>query len=145
LGKDLRLEVRRIRYGASRDRPRDVAWLDCAAPHEHLVVDGTVTSARTNSSIPVVWALLPLSRSLATGSQQAMVDVDRRTLHPPWARLPLNMCMTIITLLLLRTGVTWLLRRLILMIAWPFCWQIDVSQAWVQWTLAFYGLKVMPA
>jgi hypothetical protein len=32
-GTDLRLEVRRIRYGASRYRPWDVVWLDFAAPH----------------------------------------------------------------------------------------------------------------
>jgi hypothetical protein len=30
-GRDLRLEVRRIRSGASRDRPRDVVWLDFLA------------------------------------------------------------------------------------------------------------------
>jgi hypothetical protein len=41
-GRDLRLEVRRIRSGASRDCPRDVVWLDFMAPHRHLVVDVTV-------------------------------------------------------------------------------------------------------
>jgi hypothetical protein len=41
-GRDLRLEVRRIRSGASRDRPRDVVWLDFMAPHHHLVIDVTL-------------------------------------------------------------------------------------------------------
>jgi hypothetical protein len=37
-GRDLHLEVRRIRSGASRDRHGDFVWLDCAAPHnKHLV------------------------------------------------------------------------------------------------------------
>jgi hypothetical protein len=35
-GRDLRLEVRRIRSGASRDRYVDVVWLDLMAPHRHL-------------------------------------------------------------------------------------------------------------
>jgi hypothetical protein len=50
-GRDLRLEVRRIRSGASRDRPRDVVWLDFLAPHRHLAVDVTVTSACTNTNV----------------------------------------------------------------------------------------------
>jgi hypothetical protein len=41
-GRNLRLEVRRIRSEASRDRPRDVVWLDFTAPHRCLVVDVTV-------------------------------------------------------------------------------------------------------
>jgi hypothetical protein len=45
-GRDSRLEVRRIWSGASRDSPRDVVWLDFKAPHRHLAVDVTVTSAR---------------------------------------------------------------------------------------------------
>jgi hypothetical protein len=36
-GRDLRLEVRRIRSGASRDRHGDVVWLDFTAPHRHTV------------------------------------------------------------------------------------------------------------
>jgi hypothetical protein len=41
-GWHLRLEVHRIRLGASRDRPRDEVWLDLMAPHRyHLVVDVT--------------------------------------------------------------------------------------------------------
>jgi hypothetical protein len=41
-GRDLRLEVHRIRSGASRDRHGDVVWIDFMAPHRHLVVDVTV-------------------------------------------------------------------------------------------------------
>jgi hypothetical protein len=52
-GRYLRLDVRRIRSGASRDRPWDVVWLDFMAPHRHLVVDVTVTSARTNINVLV--------------------------------------------------------------------------------------------
>jgi hypothetical protein len=50
--RDLRLEVRRIRSGASRDRSGHVVWLDFIAPYRHLVVDLTVTSARTNTNVP---------------------------------------------------------------------------------------------
>jgi hypothetical protein len=64
-GRDLRLEVRRIRSGASRDRHEDVVWLDLMAPHRHLVVDVTVTSAPTNA--PRRGARLPLHGSLALG------------------------------------------------------------------------------
>jgi hypothetical protein len=54
-GRDLRLNVRRVRSGASRDRPRDVVWLDFMAPHRHIVVDVTVTSdARTNTNMFLV-------------------------------------------------------------------------------------------
>jgi hypothetical protein len=42
-GQDLRLKVRRIRSGASRDRHGDVVWLDIMAPHRHLVANVTVT------------------------------------------------------------------------------------------------------
>jgi hypothetical protein len=52
-GRDFRLEVRRIRSGASRYRLGDVAWLDFMAPHRHLVVDVTITSARTNTRTPM--------------------------------------------------------------------------------------------
>jgi hypothetical protein len=50
-GRDLWLEVRRIRLGAPRYRPRDVVWLDFMAPHRRFVVDVTVTSPRTNTFI----------------------------------------------------------------------------------------------
>jgi hypothetical protein len=49
-GRDLRLEVRRIRSGASRDRHRDAVMLDFMAPRRHYVVDVTVTSTRTNTN-----------------------------------------------------------------------------------------------
>jgi hypothetical protein len=53
MGRDLRLEARCTRSGASRDRPWDVVWLDfIAPPHRHLVVDVTITSARTNTNVP---------------------------------------------------------------------------------------------
>jgi hypothetical protein len=65
--RDLRLEVRRIRRGASRDRHGDVVWLDFMAPHRHLV-DVIVTSARTSTNIPRGCARLPLPGSLALGA-----------------------------------------------------------------------------
>jgi hypothetical protein len=63
--RDLRLEVRRIRSGVYGDRHEDVVWLDFMAPHRHLVVDVTVTSARTNTNIPRVGTRFPLPGSLA--------------------------------------------------------------------------------
>jgi hypothetical protein len=59
VGRDLRF-VRYIRYGACRDRPRHVAWLDFIAPHRHLFVDVTVTIARKYSNILAVGAPLSL-------------------------------------------------------------------------------------
>jgi hypothetical protein len=41
-GRDLRLEVCRLRSGAYRDRHGNVVWLDFMAPHRHLVVDVTL-------------------------------------------------------------------------------------------------------
>jgi hypothetical protein len=49
--RHLRLEVCRIRSGASRDRHGDVVWLDSTAPYRHLVVYVTDTSARTNTNV----------------------------------------------------------------------------------------------
>jgi hypothetical protein len=77
--RDLHLEDHRIRSGASRYRDGDVGWLDFPAPHKHLVVDVTVTSARTNSNVPAVGASLPLLGSLAMGAQQTKLDIDFRT------------------------------------------------------------------
>jgi hypothetical protein len=68
-GRHSRLEVRRIRAGASRDRHGDVVWLDFNAPHRHLV-DVTVTSARTTTNIPHIGACLTLPGSLALGAQR---------------------------------------------------------------------------
>jgi hypothetical protein len=76
--RNLWLEVRRIRSGASRDRPRDVVWLDFKAPHRHLV-DATVTSTRTNTSIPHIGARLPLPGSLVLGAGQGKLDDDLHT------------------------------------------------------------------
>jgi hypothetical protein len=61
-GRDLRLEVRHIWAGASRDRHGDV---DFKASQRHLDVDVTVTSARTNTIVPHIGARLPLLGSLA--------------------------------------------------------------------------------
>jgi hypothetical protein len=78
-GQDLRLEFRRIRSGTSRDHPRDVVWLDFMAPHRHIVVDVTVTSARTNTNVPRVDTRLPLSGNLASGAHHNKLDADLRT------------------------------------------------------------------
>jgi hypothetical protein len=67
-GRELRLEVRRILSGASRDRHGDVVWLDFVAPHRHLFVDVTVTNACTNTNVPRIGARLPLPGSLALGA-----------------------------------------------------------------------------
>jgi hypothetical protein len=67
-GRDLRLEVRRIRSGASQYRHGNVVWLEFLAPHRHLIVDVTVTSARTNTNVPRIGARLPLPGSLALGA-----------------------------------------------------------------------------
>jgi hypothetical protein len=74
----LRLEVRRIRSGTSRDRPGDVVWLYFMAPHRHLDVDATVISARTNTNVPRVGARLPLPGILALGAQHSKLDADLR-------------------------------------------------------------------
>jgi hypothetical protein len=76
--RDLRLEVRCIRSGASRDRHGDVVWLDFKAPHGHLV-DVTVTSALTNTNVPHVGARLPLPGNFALGAQERKLDADLRT------------------------------------------------------------------
>jgi hypothetical protein len=78
-GRDLRLEVRRIRSGASQDRPWDVVCLEFMAPHRHLVVDVTVTSALTNTNVPRICARLPLPGNLASGAQHGKLDADLRT------------------------------------------------------------------
>jgi hypothetical protein len=49
------------------------------APQRHLVVDVTVTSARTNTNVPRIGARLPLISSLALGAQQGKLDADLRT------------------------------------------------------------------
>jgi hypothetical protein len=78
-GRELRLEVRRSRSGASRVRHGDVVWLDFIAPHCHRLVDATVTSARMNTNVPRVGACLPLPGRLALGAQHGKLDADLRT------------------------------------------------------------------
>jgi hypothetical protein len=78
-GRDLRLEVRRIRSGVSPDCLGDVVLLDFMAPHCHLVVDVTVTSTRTNNIVPRIGARLPFPGSLALGAQHGKNDADLRT------------------------------------------------------------------
>jgi hypothetical protein len=78
-GRDLRLEVRRIWSGASLDGHGAVVWLDFMAPHRHLVVDVTVTSARTNINVPHIGARLPFPGGLALGAQHCKLDTDLRT------------------------------------------------------------------
>jgi hypothetical protein len=57
-----------------------VVWLDFTAPHRHLVVDVTVTSARTNNDVPRIGARLPLPGSLALGAHRnGKLDADLRT------------------------------------------------------------------
>jgi hypothetical protein len=46
------------------------------APHNHLVVDVTVTSAHINTNAPRKGARLPLPGSLALGAQQGALDAD---------------------------------------------------------------------
>jgi hypothetical protein len=49
------------------------------APHRHLVVDVTVTSARTNTNVPQISAHLPLPGRLALGVHHGKLDADLRT------------------------------------------------------------------
>jgi hypothetical protein len=77
--RNLRLGVRCIRSGASRDRHGDVMWLDFRAPRHHLVVDVTVTHARTSTNTLHIGARLPLPGNLAFGAQQSKLDADLRT------------------------------------------------------------------
>jgi hypothetical protein len=83
-GRYLRLEVRRIRSGASRDRPAAVVWLDFMVKHRHLVVNVTVRSARTNTNVPRIGGRLPLRGSLALGAQHGKLDADFRTSTFAW-------------------------------------------------------------
>jgi hypothetical protein len=49
------------------------------ASHRHFVVDGPVTSARTNTNVPRIDARLPLPCILALGAQLGKLDADLRT------------------------------------------------------------------
>jgi hypothetical protein len=54
-------------------------WLlDFRAPHRHLVVDVTATSARTNTNIPYIGARFPFPGSLDLGAQHGKLDADLR-------------------------------------------------------------------
>jgi hypothetical protein len=78
-GRDFRLEVRRIRSGASRDRPRDVVWLNTMAPNYHLI-DVPVTYVCTNTIVPKIDARLPLMGSFTLGAQHGK-DLRTSALH----------------------------------------------------------------
>jgi hypothetical protein len=78
-GRNLRLDVRRIRSGASRHRLGDVVRLHFKSPYRRLVVEVTVTLARTNMSVPQLGARLPLPCSLAMGAQHGKLDVELDT------------------------------------------------------------------
>jgi hypothetical protein len=135
-GRDLRLEVCRIRSGASRDRPRDVVWLDFMASHRHRVVDMTVTSTCTNTSAPLKGARLPLPGNLALGAHKGKLDADLRT--SPFIYLPFNLSMyTIPSLWRMGIGAGWRLLRPSWSIAWPFWWPFVASVAWVRRTRSF--------
>jgi hypothetical protein len=56
-----------------------VVGLDFTASHRHLVVDVTVTSARTNNNVPRIGARFPLLGSLALGAEHGKLDADLRT------------------------------------------------------------------
>jgi hypothetical protein len=82
-GRGMRLEVRRIPSGASRDRDSRgcgvVEVLDFMAPHRQLVVDETVTSDRANTNVPWIGARLPLPDILALGALEGIFEADLRT------------------------------------------------------------------
>jgi hypothetical protein len=78
-GLGWRLEVCRIRSGASRDRHEDVVYLDFMVLHCHLVVDVTAISARTNTNVPHIGARLPLPGGLALGAKHGKLDADLST------------------------------------------------------------------
>jgi hypothetical protein len=65
-------------------RPPEIAvgiscgWILRLCIYKHLVVEVTVTSARTNSNVPAVGASFPLRGSLVMGAQHVKIDVDLR-------------------------------------------------------------------
>jgi hypothetical protein len=142
-GRDLRLEVHRIRSGASEDLLGDVGCLDFRAPYRNLVVDVTVTSARTNTSVPHVGARLPLPGSLALGAQHGKLDADLCTsalLGTPRFIRPMTT-----TPSLRRMGAGLRLWRLSWMIGCIFWWQLVASLALVMQTLIHRGMTLMSA
>jgi hypothetical protein len=61
-------------------------WLDFPAPHKHFIAYDSVTSARTNFSVPVVGAPLPLPSSMAMGLNKLVSSMMTSTFRPPLAR-----------------------------------------------------------
>jgi hypothetical protein len=51
----------------------------CVRRYRHLVVNVTVTSVRTNTSVPRIGARLPLPGSLALGANHEKLDAVLRT------------------------------------------------------------------
>jgi hypothetical protein len=78
-----------------------------AAPHKHLVVDVTVTSARTNSIVTAVGLCFLSLAGLRWGLNKLSLILTS-ALRPPLACLPFSPFVTI-TPLLLRTGAGWLM------------------------------------
>jgi hypothetical protein len=80
-GRDKRLEVRRIRPRASRDRRASTC--DRHINNKMTVWKcGTMKSnqsARTNTNVPQISARLPLPGSLALATQHNKLDADLRT------------------------------------------------------------------
>jgi hypothetical protein len=120
-GRDLRLEVRKIRSRASRDGHGHMVWLDFRAPRRHLGVDVTVTSARTNTIVPhIIGARTPLPGTLALGAQHGKLDAVLRTsallgtpsVHSVHGYYPY----------VGESGARWRLWRLSCLIAWLFWW-----------------------
>jgi hypothetical protein len=126
-GRDLRLEVRRIRSGDSRDRHGDVVWLDFMAPHRHLVVDVTATSARKNTNVPRIGA-----RLLLPGSMYWELNIENlmRTSALPLclARLRFSRSMTTIPSPW-RMGAGWRRWRLSWLFSYLFRWHFVASLA----------------
>jgi hypothetical protein len=139
-GRDLWSGVRRIRSWASGDRHWDVVWLDIMAPHRHLVVGVTVTSARTNTNVPRIGARLPLQGSLALLSMAKLMRTTAFLLC--LARLRLSRSVTTIPSLS-RVGAGWRQWRLSWLIAMQFWWQFLDSMVWVLLTSVLCAMAVM--
>jgi hypothetical protein len=94
----------------------------------------------------------PLPGSLAMGVRQAKLDDDLRTSSS--LGKPSIQSIHDYNPLLFRTRVSWLLRRLTLLIAWPFWWQFEVSQhgcgglsltVMPAWSSLYGGLHLFPS
>jgi hypothetical protein len=140
-GRDLRLEVRRIRWGAFRDRPGDMVWLDFMATHRHLV-DVTVTSACTNTSVPHIGARLPLpgvvlhwELSRANSMRIFTLPLSLARVSGSFGSSKSTLCR--ITSSLWRMGAGWRLGRVSWVITWLFWWEFADSMAWVLRTLVY--------